>query len=144
MLPSASRYMTLAECLLVMATFAGTLTITAVLTTPNLPGLVNILLGYASALFLSSITAIFPIFLFLQRFSDDDVPINWHYAFVKGWLAFSALTTFAAFVILLVALETFISRAAFILGAALVGVNVLTLAVISLWNLYTVWHGRML
>jgi len=117
MLPTTSRYISLAEFLLVAATFAGSITSAAILTTPTLPEYVRTLLGYASALFLSSVTGIFPLILVLQRFQDDQAPDNGYYWVVITGLVVAALAVGAAFIILIVALRCYISEGAFILGA---------------------------
>jgi len=143
MLPTTSRYISLAEFLLVAATFAGSITSAAILTTPTLPEYVSTLLGYASALFLSSVTGIFPLILVLQRFQDDQAPDHGYYWVVITGLVVAALTVGAAFIILIVALKWYISKGAFILGATLTAFNVLWTMVMGLWNLYTVTEARV-
>ncbi len=138
MAPTASRYIKLGECLLVTATFAGTLTFTTILTVSNLSSHVKTLLGFASALFLASITGVFPLLLVLQRYADEDPPVGGYYCAVTTGLELLASMTLAAFILLVVVLKYYISRAAFVLCATFVGINTALTLLLGLWNLYTV------
>lgn len=143
MVPPTSRYITLGETLLVAATFAGALTFTTLLTINNLPDRIKSLLGFASALFLTTITGTFPVFLILQRYGDEEAPKGRYYGMVV--VGFAALTSamFAAFILLLVVLECYTSRGAFILGMTVVSINLILTVGLSLWNLYTVYEARI-
>jgi hypothetical protein len=56
MAPEVSRYLSFGNTLLVTASFAETITFSALLTVQDSPDIVKTLLGLASALFLGSIT----------------------------------------------------------------------------------------
>jgi len=134
-LATTSRYIMLANTLLVMATFAGTLTFTVLLTVDleNLPTGVPELLGIASSLFLTSITGLFPVILLLQRFTDDTAVRGWfHQATIASYaIIFAAMTT--AFFLLIIALHRIV-EIAFVFGVVLLGISTTVTIVIAIWN----------
>ena len=132
--PTTSRYLALGNTLLIMATFAGTLTFTVLLTVANPPAQVPILLGFASALFLGSITGVFPIILALQRWDDDESPQGVFYFIVV--IGYSVITAFmsAAFILLMLVLKHYTVQAAFVLGIVLLGSSTLASLGVAVWN----------
>ena len=125
--PTTKRYLKLADILLIIATFAGTVTFTVLLTITTAsnspPPHVKTLLGLAAALFLGSVTGIFPIILSLQRFKDDQRPGGIFLFFAWFGYGFIALLMSAAFFLLMVVLKYYNVQSAFILGVALLGIS---------------------
>jgi hypothetical protein len=135
MLPTVSRYLTLGNTLLVTATFAGTLTFTVLLTAANPPTEVQSLLGFASALFLASITSLFPILLALQRYSDNDNPQGvFLFIVIAGYTIITAFMS-VAFILLMIVLKHYTVKAAFVLGIVLLGISTSATLGMALWNL---------
>ena len=134
-LATTSRYLMLANTLLVMATFAGTLTFTVLLTVDveNLPVGVPELLGIASALFLTSIMGLFAVIILLQRFRDNTMVLGWfHRATVAGYtIIFMAMAI--AFFLLVVALHSIV-KIAFVVGVILLGISTALTILIAVWN----------
>lgn len=126
MAPTTSRYLTLANTLLVIATFAGTLTFSTLLTVPDLSDTDKNLLGFASALFLGSVTGVFPIILTLQGVKDDqelrNVSAFCYIIVVVGYVILTAFIS-TAFLLLMVVLKHHTSQAAFILGTVLLATS---------------------
>lgn len=131
-MPTTARYLQLGNTLLVMATFAGTLTFSALLTVSTPSESVKSLLGFASALFLGSITGVFPIILSLLRCSDDETPKAVGFV-VAGYSIIVALMS-AAFLLLMVVLKQYTTIAAFSLGVCLVGVSSTATVGVAIWN----------
>src|SRR5256885_8825128 len=103
--PTTSRYVALGTTLLVISTFAGTLTLSALLTIQTSSDQVKSLLGFASALFLGSVTGFVPIILALQRYSDNERPTGVFYGIVI--IGYTLLTAFisVAFILLMIIIK---------------------------------------
>jgi hypothetical protein len=134
MSPTASRYLGLGNALLVIGTFAGALTFSTLLTSTTLTDHHRNLLGVASALFLGSVTGVFPIFLALQLTDDDQTPSGrWWYFVIVGY-SFLAVLISIAFLLLVVVLKQYTTLAAVVLGLCLLGVSAASSLVIALIN----------
>lgn len=127
--PPASRYLRVAQVLLVTATFAGAITFNVLLTVANPPTKVQSLLGFASALFLASITGLFPIMLVLQRVPDDQHPNRLIFYIVVGGYCVVATLMCVAFILLMIVIKEYTVQGAFVLGIVLLGIN----TVLTLW-----------
>jgi hypothetical protein len=145
--PTTSRYLKLANTLLVISTFAGTVTFSVLLTATNTldvngdsgdSGVLDFVkkhLGYASALFLGSVTGVFPILLLLQRVKTDESPGGYIFFFTMcGFVIITALMTTAFFLLMLV-LQHYTVKGAFILGLVLLGISTALSLSLALWNL---------
>jgi hypothetical protein len=134
MQPTTSRYLTLGNTLLATATFAGTLTFTVLLTVMNPAHQVKSLLGFASALFLGSITGIFPIILALQRYGEKERPQGIIHDIVVAGYTIITFFILVAFVLLMIVIKHYTVKAAFVLGIVLLGINTAASLGASLWN----------
>lgn len=131
-MPTTARYLQLGNTLLVMATFAGTLTFSALLTVSAPSEGVKSLLGFAPALFLGSITGVFPIILALLRCSDDETPKGVGLV-VAGYSIISVLMS-AAFLLLMVVLRQYTTSTAFGLRVFLLGASFMATLGVGIWN----------
>jgi hypothetical protein len=143
--PAVSRYWSLGETFLIISTFAGSITFSSLLAIKpgDAPEQVQSLLGFATALFLGSITLIFPIILALQPLKDEEdleqEPIRWRIV-VTGYTIVAAFMSVAFFLVIIV-LKYFTDLGAFILGVTILSINVLLAIVVQLYNL-DIWFKR--
>lgn len=122
--PTASRYITIGTTLLTMGAFAGTLTFTVLLTlTGDHEDAVRTLLGYASTLFLGSITFAFPGIVALQPWADDERPSSAIFGMVVGLYGFAGGCMLAAFFLLMAVMKYYMDYRAYVLGMVLLSIS---------------------
>jgi len=132
--PTASHYMALGQVLLVTATLAGAVTFNVLLTVKKPPINIASLLGFASTLFLASITGLFAIILALQSVPDDEHPDPPLFFFVVGGYTVVAIFMCVAFILLMIVLKNYTVLGAFILGIVLLGINTGLTVSMAIWN----------
>jgi hypothetical protein len=122
--PTAARYITVGTTLLTMGTFAGTLTFTVLLTlSRDYNDTVRTLLGYASTLFLASITSVFPGIVALQPYSDEQHPSRTIFWMLVGLYSFAGGCMSVAFFLLMAIMKYYIDYRAFLLGMIFLSIS---------------------